>query len=142
MSSFCPDVNLWIALVYRAHRQHPSAATWFGGLKQDSPYFCRLSQISFLRLLSHPEVMQQEVKSQREAWRIYDRLLDDERISFHSESDPEHVNLILRRLTSGRGRSSKQWQDAYLAAFAEMAGLTIVTFDRSMRQMAGSVLLS
>jgi len=35
-----------------------------------------------------------------------------------------------------------QWRDAYLAAFARVAGLTLVTFDRGLRQMAtGNTLL-
>jgi predicted nucleic acid-binding protein len=40
------------------------------------------------------------------------------------------------RLTSETHSRSQQWPDAYLAAFARGAGLTLVTFDRGLRQMA------
>jgi hypothetical protein len=35
-----------------------------------------------------------------------------------------------RLLTQGAPFSPKIWKDAYLAAFGELAGLEIITFDR------------
>ena len=38
--------------------------------------------------------------------------------------------------------SPKMWMDAYLAAFAETAGLTLVTFDRALAgKVKGAMLL-
>jgi len=142
MKSYFPDVNVWIAWVFEGHQHHGSAASWFGGLNRETVCFCRLTQIAFLRLLTHPSVMQQDVRSQAEAWTVYDLLLQDERVLFQEESDADAIAAALRRLTSARHSSSKQWPDAYLVAFAQVAGLTLVTFDRGLRQMAaGEALL-
>jgi len=138
MKSYFPDVNLWIALAYEGHQHHVSAAAWFAGLNHASLCFCRVTQFGFLRLLTHPSVMQQDVRSQAEAWATYDLLLQDERVSFQEESDAVGIEAALRKLTSARHSSSKQWPDAYLVAFAQVAGLTVVSFDRGLRQMAGS----
>lgn len=144
MRSFFPDINVWIALAYEGHEHHRAAAVWFAGLDGEVAYFCRLTQLGFLRLLTHPSVMGRDLRSQVEAWRAYDLLQSDERVSFHDEADAEQVESVLRRLTSGGRPSSKQWLDAYLAAFARSAGLTLVTFDRGLRNLSGnsSVLLS
>jgi len=137
MKSYFPDLNVWIAYAFEGHQHHLSATTWFAGLEQDTVCFCRFTQIGFLRLLTHPGVMQVDVRSQAQAWKTYDLLLQDDRVSFQEESDPEGIETVLRRLTSARRSSSKQWPDAFLVAFAQVAGLTLVTFDRGMRQMAG-----
>jgi toxin-antitoxin system PIN domain toxin len=144
MKSFFPDVNVWVALVYQGHQHHSSALAWFDNLNGDVTYFCRLTQLGFLRLLTHPTVMRDEVRSQTEAWLAYDFLLGDERVSFQEETDPEQLESSLRRLTSIRRSSSKQWPDAYLAAFARTAGLALVTFDHGLHRMAanGALLLS
>ncbi len=142
MKSFFPDVNVWIALAYEGHQHHGSASAWFSGLNRDVIYFCRFTQLGLLRLLTHPSIMREDVRSQTEAWRIYDEFLQDERVSFHPEADPDLVESTLRKLTATGRSSSKQWPDAYLIAFARVAGLTLVTFDRGMRQMtAGNALL-
>lgn len=129
-------------MAYEGHQHHVPAAAWFAGLGGDRVRFCRFTQIGFLRLLTHPNVMQKDVRSQTEAWKAYDLFLQDERVSYQEESDGEQVEAALRKLTSGRGSSSKQWPDAYLVAFAHVAGLTLVTFDRGVRHMAaGEALL-
>ena len=89
--------------------------------------------------------MRDEVKTQLEAWQQYDRLLADANCAFHPEPDDStHLERLLRTLTSARQVSSKQWPDAYLAAFAQVAGLTLVTFDRALHKMTShwSLLLS
>lgn len=80
--------------------------------------------------------MQEDVRNQTEAWQVYDLFLRDERVSFRIETDPEPVESGLRKLTANNRSRSQQWPDAYLAAFARAAGLTLVTFDRGLRQMA------
>lgn len=142
MRSFFPDVNVWVALAYEGHQHHISAADWFAALNGESVYFCRLTQLGFLRLLTHPSVMRGDVRSQAEAWLAYDLFLRDARVSFCSEPDAAQVESALRKLTSSKRSSANQWPDAYLAAFAEVAALTLVTFDRGLRRMAdGNTLL-
>jgi uncharacterized protein len=142
MRSFFPDVNVWLALSYDGHQHHASAAAWFARLHSEPVYFCRFTQLGFLRLITHPSVMGDEVRDQTEAWSAYDQFLGDERVSFHPEPDHEQLESTWRRITSGKRPASKQWPDAYLTAFARAAGLTLITFDRALRQMnAGSVVI-
>jgi uncharacterized protein len=136
MKSYFPDVNVWIALAYEGHQHHSSATAWLGRLNGEEVYFCRFTQLGLLRLLTHPSVMREDVRSQTEAWQTYDAFLRDERISFHAEADPKHVESVFRKLTYSGRSLSQQWPDAYLSAFARVAGLTLVTFDRGLRQMA------
>jgi len=144
MNSYFPDVNAWIALAYRGHQHHGPAAEWFEELDAETVYFCRITQLAFLRLLCHPSVMGDEVKSQREAWGEYHSLLGDGRCAFHAEpEDRVTLETTLRALTSSRRAAPKQFSDAYLAAFAQVAGLTLVTFDHALHHTAAgwSVLL-
>ena len=110
----------------------------------ETAYFCRVPQLGFLRLLTHPSVMRDDVRTQAEAWQAYDALVTDSHVSFQEEADVGLVESTLRRLTSSKRLSSKQWPGAYLAAFAQSAGLTLVTFDRGLRSFSGnnSLLLS
>lgn len=144
MKSFFPDVNVWLALAYEGHQHHLSAFRWFDALRRETAYFCRFTQLGFLRLLTYPSVMREDVRTQAEAWRAYDLLLRDERVSFQPEADPEQLESTLRRLTANSRSSSRQWPDAYLAAFALTGKLTLVTFDRGLHHLAptGSLLLS
>jgi len=136
MKSFFPDVNVWIALAYEGHQHHASATAWFARLDGEAVYFSRFTQLGLLRLLTHPGVMREDVRNQIEAWQTYDSFLRDERVSFHDEADLGQIESSLRRLTSNVRSRSQQWPDAYLAAFARTAELTLVTFDRGLRQMA------
>jgi uncharacterized protein len=88
MRSYFPDVNVWVALAYRGHRHHPVATAWFQKLEAEQAMFCRFTQLSFLRLLTNPAVMQDDVKSQQEAWKVYDQFLSDERVGFYPEAEP------------------------------------------------------
>lgn len=56
---------------------------------------------------------------------------------YRTESDGTLLESAFRRLTSRPHFTSKQWSDAYLAAFAEAAGIILVTFDRALHQMNG-----
>jgi len=137
MKSYFPDINVWVALAYRGHEHHPVAASWFEHLKSDSVGFCRLTQLGFLRLLTHPAVMHDEVKTQLEAWKAYDLLAGDSRVAFYPEPNADDVESELRSLTATDQFAPQQWPDAYLAAFAKVAGLTLVTFDRALGKLAG-----
>jgi len=137
MKSYFPDVNVWLALAYRGHQHHPTASAWFERVEAEEAIFCRFTQLGFLRLLTHPAVMRDEVKTQQEAWKTYDQLAIDARVSFFSETEPERVEAALRALTTSLRFAHQQWQDAYLAAFAMASGLTLVTFDKALGKLAG-----
>jgi|SRR5579883_986156 len=134
MSSCLVDINVWIALSISTHTHHQAAALWFGRI-ESAAYFCRTSQLGFLRLLTNQHVMGVDVRTQREAWNAYDNLLSDPLVGFISE--PAAAERIFRDLTQNPVSATKTWTDAYLAAVAVAAGLKIVTLDQSFRKVPG-----
>ena len=83
--------------------------------------------------------MGDEVLHQPAAWAVYDGWLRDDRVRFIEE--PPDLDRRLRALTRRRQATPKVWADAYLAAFAETAQMTLVTFDRAFRGKAKPLIL-
>jgi predicted nucleic acid-binding protein len=71
--------------------------------------------------------MQDEVKSSDEAWRAYRILRSDRRIGYLAE--PHDLPETWQAFTQGPLSSPNLWTDAYLCAFANSAGVTLLTFD-------------
>jgi toxin-antitoxin system PIN domain toxin len=135
-------VNVWFALSHRIHPQHPSAAAWASSLlRSDVAYFCRFTQLGLLRLLTNQNAMGDEALTQREAWSTFDAFLNN--AGNRMIEEPRGIDPAFRRLTDRDEASTKQWADGYLAAFAETAQLTLVTFDRALAgKVTGAVLLA
>ena len=57
MKSYLADINLWVALVLDSHRRHVEAETFYERLEPDQLWFCRFTQIGFLRMLTNRSVM-------------------------------------------------------------------------------------
>jgi uncharacterized protein len=135
-----PDINVWIALTHARHVHHQVAYDWLTDLDGDLRlYFCRFTQLGFLRLLTAEAVMGDDVITQSEAWTAYDRWVGDERVSLIEE--PSGLERRFRAMTRSRRAAPKTWADAYLAGFAETAQLTLITFDRAFRGKTSSVIL-
>lgn len=126
-----PDVNAWLALSYEKHIHNATAVQWLDSLHPlPTLVFCRHTQLGLFRLLTTESVLKQDVLNQIQCWGIYDRWVDSGLAVMASE--PPHIEADLRLTTSTPMRSPKAWADAYLAAFAESAGLTLVTFDKAL----------
>ena len=135
-----PDINVWVALTHAGHVHHDVASDWFASLESDVRFhFCRFTQLGFLRLLTAEAVMGEDVMKQPEAWAVYDRWIEDDRVGFLEE--PPGIERRFRALTRLKSASPKTWADAYLAAFADTSQLTIVTFDRAFRGKAKPLIL-
>ncbi|WP_278260770.1 TA system VapC family ribonuclease toxin [Nocardia sp. AG03] len=130
------DVGLWLAAVYGRHVHHRAAATWFDA-QSDSLLMCRVTQTGLLRLLSNPAVMDTEVLSRSDAWRIIDQLNADERVIWAEE--PNSLDQVFRALSARNDHSHKLWTDDYLAAFAQASGATLATLDRKLAARYPSV---
>ena len=132
-----------MALTLHSHFHHTIARTWFESLDpQDDARlcFCRITQLSFLQLITTEAVMgQDEVLSPRQAWEVYDRWFEDSRVFFLDE--PGNLEKMLRGISRQPRPAAKDWADSYLLAFAEAADLSLVTFDRALKQKNRSVLL-
>lgn len=130
-----PDVNVWLALTFDAHEHHPAAKSWFDAAADDSCHFCRTTQQGYLRVATNGKAFGASALTLDGAWRAYDALASDPRVSFAGE--PADVEARWRELTTGGTFSPKVWTDAYLAAFAAAGGLEVVTFDRGFARFAG-----
>jgi uncharacterized protein len=127
------DVNFWLALTFESHVHHASAKQWFEPLAPpDGCAFCRLTQQGYLRLATNPKAFGDEAVTLSDAWKLYDALLSDPRVSFVEE--PLGVEIPWRQITSQQRFTPEVWSDAYLAAFAQRAGCEIVTFDQGFGQ--------
>jgi toxin-antitoxin system PIN domain toxin len=134
-------VNVWVALTYAGHVHHSIAKAWFEGLDMEARVcFCRFTQLSLLRLLTTKAVMgADEVMTQSQAWEAYDRWIADGRVVFLEESP--NVDAAFRSLSNERHPSPKTWSDSYLAAFAAVADLSLVTFDRGFQGRISRLLI-
>lgn len=91
---------------------------------------CRVAAMGLLRLLSNPAVMSTDSMSRRQAWRVVDTVLSDERFAWRDE--PVGITDEFRRLSATDDRSHKLWTDDYLAAFALSASTSLTTLDRKL----------
>jgi hypothetical protein len=140
-SQLLPDVNVWVALHHQVHEHHESALAWFEAL--DTEYtlvFCRQTQMGFFRLLTTDAVMGDEVLTQGQCWTLYRQWISGGKATL--ENEPATVSQAFEQRTMADASSPKEWMDAYLAAFAETAGVQLVTFDRALAaKVKGAVLL-
>jgi uncharacterized protein len=123
-----PDSNVWLALAVAEHIHHDAARRWFETADPDILAFCRVTQMGFLRLLTNPRVMQEDALKPARAWKLLDQFCENRRIV--SAEEPPGVEARWRALTAARPCGASFWTDAYLAAFASVAGHTLVTFDK------------
>ena len=130
-----PDVNVWLALSHPAHKHHEAAVLWFEGLEESAVLvFCRHTQLGLFSLLTTDAVLRQDVRTQRQCWDLYDRWIDSGEAIVAIE--PLGIEDELRARTSADSPNPKEWADAFLAAFASEANLTLVTFDRALAGQA------
>jgi len=136
-STCLPDVNVWIAIAADRHEHHATAGQWFDTVSVPV-CFCRVTQMAFLRLLTNPKVMGEDLLRPVDAISVYRQLITDERVRFAPE--PPNIENAWISLMSIRAASGSTWTDAYLAAFAMDAGLRLITLDRGMGRWPGLAL--
>ena len=124
---FLPDVNVWLALVAAEH-VHSAEARAFVEEEASTLALCRVTHMAILRLLTNPHVMGLDVKTPQQAWEISDRLLAAPNVIM--EAEPNGLDAAWKKMTPTRSKGSNFWTDAYLAAFAQVTGYPVVTFDR------------
>jgi uncharacterized protein len=79
-TSYLPDVNVWLALSWANHQHSDAAWDWFSKHDDHKFFFCRLTQLGLLRLLATSAIMGTDVRTIGEAWKVYDRWLEDSRV--------------------------------------------------------------
>ena len=136
-----PDVNVWVALHHENHLHHRSALEWFNELDEHRKLaFCRQTQLGLFRLLTTSSVMGDEVSTQQQCWTVYEKWIEGGRAVMQPE--PPAIDIAFRARSRVAQSAPKLWTDAYLSAFAETAGLTLVTFDKALAaRVKGALLL-
>lgn len=134
------DTNVWLALALSRHVHHAAARAWLDTIGEaESIHFCRVTQQSFLRLLTNRAVLGaygNAPLSNAEAWSAYTALLADERITM-TDREPNGLESQWKSFAVRPSASPKVWMDAYLAAFAFTGGFALVTTDSAFRQYKG-----
>jgi toxin-antitoxin system PIN domain toxin len=100
-----------------------------------SACFCRMTQNSFLRLLTLKALFEEDTMTNTRAIVAYRRLRQDPRVGWLGE--PEDLEADWFALASWRTPAPKLWMDAHLCAFARGVGADLVTFDRGYLQFEG-----
>ena len=137
MTSFFPDLNVWIALSVSGHSHGEEAWNWLRLLPEDSRLvFCRYTQIGLLRILSNQAAMGEQTLLLREAWGVYDRWMKDPRVEFYPE--PRGLDAAFREAMAPFGaRAAAKWVgDCYLLAYSRTSEASLVTFDKALLDRA------
>lgn len=92
--------------------------------------FSRLTQLGLLRLMTTAAAMDGKPLTITEAWRVYDRFYEDDRVVFAAE--PPEIERRFRERAAGKVASPKLWADAWLLSFAQSSDGMLVTFDKAL----------
>ncbi len=133
------DANVWLALLWSRHIHSERAREWFAQAGEEQFFFCRFTQLTILRLLTTEKIMGKDARTMSEAWGLWDRVWADRRVAFLPE--PDDLEREFRSRSRLSTHSPKVWADAYLLAFASVAGLKFVTFDRALKSQGADVLV-
>jgi len=137
MTSFFPDLNVWLAISVAGHSHSSVAWNWMNLLPRDARLiFSRYTHIGLLRLLTNQSVMGDRTLTLRKAWGVYDRWLQDPRVEFYPE--PRGIEEAFRQATEpfAAKEASKRVGDCYLLAYAQCSQTTLVTFDAALHAQA------
>jgi uncharacterized protein len=129
-----PDVNVWLAMAVKQHPHHAAAAAYWKELAGRRVWFCRITMLGLVRLLSQPKVMGEQALNLADALTAYQRFASLPEIGLHAEP-ADCARQLQRRLANDI--PARLLTDAYLAAFAESAGLRMVTFDKDFERFDG-----
>ncbi len=132
---FLADVNVIFPLLLSQHQHLDSARAWYDSTARGDVVLCRVVKLGVLRLLSNKKVLGHDILQPADAMDILEKFATDERIVLVSE--PDGLDVAMKRLLVRSSATPNLWTDAYLGAFATVAKLQLVTFDRGFLKFAG-----
>jgi toxin-antitoxin system PIN domain toxin len=133
MRRWLVDADVLLALVWPRHEGHRAAHAWFAETGQHGWASNTLTQLSMLRLLTHPAVTKGVVKP-AEAVHILAAMTKHPK---HEVWPLEETPVEDWGALSGRIEGRRQWTDAMLLLEAERWDGGLVTFDVGVRRLAG-----
>lgn len=134
-----PDINVWLAFSVADHAHHQRARHYWYEEAGDQLAFCRVTVLGFLRLSTNVTVMGGQPLTVPQAWQAYAAFRRLPEVLLADE--PEDCEAWLERWALSSHPTSRQWTDAYLAAFARARGWRLVSFDRDFIHIDGLDLL-
>ena len=126
-----PDINVWLALAVNEHVHHTAAMAYWSQNAAAQVCFCRITMLGLVRLLTQPKVMGAAAMTLQSAMFAFDGWLALPGV--HWAEEPAGCSAALKGLVA-QGLPSRLWTDAYLAAFAQAAGMRLVSFDADFRR--------
>jgi uncharacterized protein len=133
------DVNVCLALSLAGHQHHNQAIDWYNSLEgREAVIICRPVQLGMLRLLTTQAMTSAyslKALSNAAAWQVLMGWMTRSNVIFQQES--ESIEAEWKNFATRSSASPKLWMDAYLAAFAKDADLTLVTTDKAFLQFKG-----
>ena len=135
-----PDVNVWLALLNLQHPHHGAARQYWEQAAAQRIAFCRVTMLGLLRLSTNKFVMGGTPYTAEQAWRAYQAVIDLAEVVVIAE--PPGIEPAMRKHTSESGIHNTDWTDVYLASFAQLASLRMVSFDKGFAKYRGLALLS
>jgi hypothetical protein len=137
MTSFFPDLNVWLALSVAGHTRCTDPWNWLIRTPRDCKIdFARYTHIGLLRLLTNSSAVGEQVQTLNGAGSVYGGWREDPRVAFYPE--PRDIEEVFRASLSpfAEKAASKQGGDSYLLVHAQGTGSTLVTFDRALYNLA------
>ncbi len=125
------DVNVWLALAIEEHPHHVAAASYWARQAHAVRFFCRVSAMSLVRLLTHPKLMAEQPLTLAKAWAAYRSFASLPGVAMLSE--PGGLDTDLEALISPK-LPARLFTDAYFAALARRGRVRLVTFDKDFER--------
>ncbi len=125
------DINVLIALAWPIHPFHPAARRRMDGSRERWAT-CALTQLGFIRI-SSSQAVNPSPKTPAEAAALLAVMTRDSLHEYIDSLPPPATQWMERTL------GSKQVTDAYLLALAQGYSATLLTFDKRLKSLAGSI---
>ena len=135
-----PDVNVWLALLNPQHSHHNAAKHYWEQTAAPHIAFCRITMLGLLRLSTNKLVMGGTPYTTAQAWLAYQAVIDLPEVSIAPE--PPGIESAMHKHTTQPRFRNVDWTDVYLASFAQLAGLRVVSFDKGFAKYSNLALLA
>ncbi len=127
------DVNVWLALAAPSHVHHAAARAYWMQPHLPRTWFNRVTMLALVRLLCEPKVMAEAKLTMPRALDVYEHFAKLPEVGFMHE--PADCGAQFATATRMPGHSPRLLTDLYLASFAKVARLRVVTFDRDFERL-------
>lgn len=133
MKPFLLDVNVIVALLWRANVHHRAARAWFKANKAAGIRTCPLTEAGAARILGNPK-RTAEWMTLGTAFQMLNEVLIQPEHAFW----PLDIPLPAAIAEVGQLTGHQQVNDAYLIALAKSRGGILATFDRGVLALQGA----